>query len=229
MSKRAVLILALALALTGAVPAAANAADFKRPRSALIVKHRIRAHKHPRASSKPLRTLQQFRSDYRPQIVLVLGQRRVKDRLWYRINLPLRPNNQTGWVRASELERLRVMKQRIVIDRSKKRLSFYDRGRRVLKVPIGVGTPDAATPLGDFYVAAGFNPRAPVLGAYAFETSAGASITDWPGGGVIGIHGTPWPELLPGAVSHGCIRLRNGDVRKLKHKLVLGTPIRIKA
>ncbi len=49
---------------------------------------------------------------------------------------------------------------------------------------------------------------APVYGPLAFGTSArSAVLTDWPGGGFIGIHGTNEPELLPGRVSHGCVRL----------------------
>ena len=53
-------------------------------------------------------------------------------------------------------------------------------------------------------------------------------LTDWPGGGVIGIHGTNQPGLLPGRVSHGCIRLRNRDILRLGRRLKLGTPITIR-
>jgi lipoprotein-anchoring transpeptidase ErfK/SrfK len=44
---------------------------------------------------------------------------------------------------------------------------------------------------------------------------------------VIGIHGTSQPGLLPGRVSHGCIRLRNADVLRLGRELRVGTPITI--
>jgi lipoprotein-anchoring transpeptidase ErfK/SrfK len=67
-----------------------------------------------------------------------------------------------------------------------------------------------------------------MYGPLAFGTSAhSAVLTDWPGGGVIGIHGTNEPGLLPGRVSHGCIRLRNRDVVRLGRRLKLGTPITI--
>jgi lipoprotein-anchoring transpeptidase ErfK/SrfK len=52
-------------------------------------------------------------------------------------------------------------------------------------------------------------------------------LTDWPGGGFIGIHGTDEPQLLPGAVSHGCIRLPNREIVRLARLLVIGTPITI--
>jgi hypothetical protein len=51
------------------------------------------------------------------------------------------------------------------------------------------------TPLGRFYVQAKFRPTAPMLGAYGFETSAYSKLSEWPGGGIVGIHGTDAPWL----------------------------------
>lgn len=41
----------------------------------------------------------------------------------------------------------------------------------------------------------------------------------------IGFHGTPQPELLGHAVSHGCVRMRNADVVKLYDLVSIGTPV----
>jgi lipoprotein-anchoring transpeptidase ErfK/SrfK len=49
----------------------------------------------------------------------------------------------------------------------------------------------------------------------------------WPGGGVIGIHGTDQPQLIPGRPSHGCIRLRDVDIVRLWPLIEVGTPIEI--
>lgn len=47
-----------------------------------------------------------------------------------------------------------------------------------------------------------------MYGPLAFGISArSAVLTDWPAGGFVGIHGTDRPDLLPGRVSHGCIRM----------------------
>jgi len=54
-------------------------------------------------------------------------------------------------------------------------------------------------------------------------------LTDWPAGGYIGIHGTDQPDLIPGRISHGCIRLRNKDLLRLNRLLPVGTPITIHA
>jgi lipoprotein-anchoring transpeptidase ErfK/SrfK len=74
---------------------------------------------------------------------------------------------------------------------------------------------------------AGFND--PVYGVLAFGTTArSATLTDWPGGGFIGIHGTSRPEILPGRVSHGCIRMRNADILRLDRRMPVGTPVSVR-
>ena len=52
-------------------------------------------------------------------------------------------------------------------------------------------------------------------------------LTDWPGGGVVGIHGTDQPSLIPGHPSHGCVRVPNGAILALARLMPLGTPVRI--
>ena len=53
-------------------------------------------------------------------------------------------------------------------------------------------------------------------------------VSDWPDGGFIGIHGTDRPRLIPGRVSHGCIRMRNADVVALAERVGVGTPLTIR-
>ena len=70
-----------------------------------------------------------------------------------------------------------------------------------------------------------------VVGGLVEHAAAAPSpaLTDWPAGGFIGIHGTSRPELLPGRVSHGCIRLRNEDIVELDRLMPVGTPVTIVA
>ena len=68
-----------------------------------------------------------------------------------------------------------------------------------------------------------------VYGPLAFGTSAYSDqLTDWPRGGVVGIHGTNQPRLVPGRPPHGCIRLQNRDIRRLARLLPIGTPLLIR-
>ena len=118
----------------------------------------------------------------------------------------------------------------LVIFRGGRRFEFVLRGRIVRSGPVAVGAPGMPTPLGLFYVQAGFRPTDdPVLGAYAFETSGYSKLSDWPGGGVVGVHGTNTPWLIGKAVSHGCVRLRNTDIEYLRTVVHTGTPIKIVA
>jgi lipoprotein-anchoring transpeptidase ErfK/SrfK len=100
----------------------------------------------------------------------------------------------------------------------------------VFTAPIGVGLPRWPTPRGEYYVRerlAGFDD--PFYGPVAFGLSARSPVlTDWPGGGYVGIHGTDRPSLLPGRVSHGCIRLRNADILRLARLMPLGTPVTVR-
>jgi lipoprotein-anchoring transpeptidase ErfK/SrfK len=109
-------------------------------------------------------------------------------------------------------------------------LTLYRAGKPVFWSRVGVGRPQWPTPTGQFYVRNmlfGFDD--PFYGPVAFGTSGRSTVlTDWPGGGFIGIHGTNEPGILPGRVSHGCIRLRNADMVRLARILPVGTPLTIR-
>jgi lipoprotein-anchoring transpeptidase ErfK/SrfK len=164
-------------------------------------------------------------------IVLVL--RRAKDRagrLWVRVRLPVLPNGSTGWVPRQALGVYGVVNTHLVVDLEGLTATLMREERPILRVPIGVGRPEWPTPKGEFYVRNMLTRyRSPFYGPLAFGTSARSSVlTDWPGGGFIGIHGTDAPELLPGRVSHGCIRLRNEDILQLGRLMPVGTPVTIR-
>ena len=50
------------------------------------------------------------------------------------------------------------------------------------------------------------------------------------GGDDYGIHGTPWPVWVERreAVSHGCVRMLNADVKALYDLVDVGTPVLIR-
>jgi lipoprotein-anchoring transpeptidase ErfK/SrfK len=185
----------------------------------------------PSRKAKTIKVLKEFRPDFSPQYVLALSQLRhpkTGEPTWYRISVPGRPNGQRGWVPAASVE-LRPVKKRLFVDRSERRFEFWQGDKLVRSGKVAVGARGAETPTGVFYVQSKFFPNAPILGAFAFETSAYSKLTDWPGGGVVGVHGTPWPSLLGQAVSHGCVRLHNDDVLWLRSRMPEGTPIKIVA
>jgi lipoprotein-anchoring transpeptidase ErfK/SrfK len=110
------------------------------------------------------------------------------------------------------------------------RATLYKRGRPVFSARIGVGQSHTPTPRGEFYVREKLSGYyAPAYGPRAFGLNAkSATLTDWPGGGFIGIHGTNAPQILPGRVSHGCVRMRNPAILRLFRMMPLGTPVSIR-
>jgi len=158
--------------------------------------------------------------------LLVLRSELERGLVWYEVRLPCRPNGSTGWVSSDEV-RASWISTAIVVQRGVHRLTLYDQGREVGSYPICVGTAVNPTPTGAFFVIGVLkpNPRG-AYGPYAIGTSAfSETLTDWPGGGVVGIHGTNNPSSVGRSVSHGCVRLHNSDITQLAQMVSLGTPI----
>src|SRR5262249_35664062 len=125
---------------------------------------------------------------------------------------------------------LHSVRTHLVIDRAHLSAVLLRNGRSVFRTSIGVGQSQWPTPTGDFYVRVRLDHFTdPMYGPIAFGTNARSPwLTDWPEGGFVGIHGTDHPELLPGRVSHGCIRMRNGAILRLARLMPLGTPVTIR-
>jgi lipoprotein-anchoring transpeptidase ErfK/SrfK len=181
----------------------------------------------PNAHAPRVLVLHQFRPDFRQQEVLALGATHSADgQLWYRLSLPMRPNNTTGWVAARQVE-LHHVSNRILINIASRKLQVLNGNHVLYTTTVAVGAPGMETPVGHYYVQVRFHPDDTFLGVFAFETSAYSKLTEWPGGGVVGIHGTSAPQLLGQAVSHGCVRMSNDAALVLKRLVPLGTPITI--
>jgi hypothetical protein len=154
----------------------------------------------------------------------------VHGREWVKVRVPGRPNGRKGWVQREALGSFHQTRWLIVVNRASRRLTAYYDGRRRFVAPVGVGKPSSPTPPGHFWIRERFrltrrsNPYWP----YALGTSDYSTLTDWPGGGVVGIHGDfGEPQLIPGDPSHGCIRMLDRDIAWLAPRVTLGTPIRI--
>jgi L,D-transpeptidase-like protein len=188
------------------------------------------------ARSEPTRTaaavapLERETSEGTSNIVLVIGERHRPQGTWVRIRLPVLPNDRTGWVPRGTLGGYEFVNTHLVVDRSRLRATLFRGGHDVFSAPVGVGKAGSPTPAGQFYVRDRLNGFGnPFYGPIAFGTSArSAVLTDWPDGGFVGIHGTNEPALLPGRVSHGCIRLRNPDILRLARVMPVGTPVTIR-
>ncbi len=137
---------------------------------------------------------------------------------WIKVDLPVRPNGSTGWIR-TETVSLAQTGYRIVVEIGAHRLTLYDRDRITVQAPVGVGVSETPTPGGVYYVKELLRPPDPrgPYGPYAYGLSGFSNVlTSFGGGdGVIGIHGTDQPSSIGRDVSHGCIRVANDVITRL--------------
>lgn len=185
----------------------------------------------PRPGARRIARTRYRTEDGFPEVYPALRSwRDSKSRVWVRVRIPMRPNGRTGWVRRSALGPYYRVRTFLLVSRRRLRVTLYERGRAIWRAPVGIGKPTTPTPTGRFWIREKFRVRDSdgLYGPVAFGTSAYSALSDWPGGGIVGIHGTNEPSLVPGRPSHGCIRVRNKDVRRLWRLMPVGTPLLIR-
>jgi lipoprotein-anchoring transpeptidase ErfK/SrfK len=146
---------------------------------------------------------------------------------WYRVELPMRPNQTYGYVRAGDVVVRRVT-TRLEVDLSSRRVTLFRSGRPVLRTTAAIGTSSTPTPIGRYYVNQLLRPSDPngPFGPAAIGVSAFSPVLQgWVQGGPIGIHGTNQPYLLGRQVSHGCVRVSNAAITQLFALVPAGTPV----
>jgi hypothetical protein len=195
-----------------------------------FVMRRVVARSAPDRTARPVARLALLTPERTTNLVLTLDGRRTSSDTWIHVRLPILPNNTTGWVPRRSLSDWKIVRTRLVADRRSLTATLYRVGKPVFSAQIAVGQPQWPTPVGEFYVRNqlyGFND--PFYGPIAWGTNARSPVlTDWPGGGFIGIHGTDEPEKIPGRVSHGCIRMKNRDILRLARLMPVGTPLTVR-
>jgi lipoprotein-anchoring transpeptidase ErfK/SrfK len=152
--------------------------------------------------------------------------------VWLRIQLPIWPNGQAGWVAASDV-RVAEARERVVVDLSARRLERVRRGQAVARLTVAVGSAATPTPPGRYFVwarVATGTPSGPygsfILGLSGFSEAI-EPWTEWPGQPRLAIHGTDDPGDAGHAVSKGCIRVLNPLLRALRD-IPMGTPVVIR-
>jgi lipoprotein-anchoring transpeptidase ErfK/SrfK len=149
---------------------------------------------------------------------------------WLDVRLATRPNESTTWVHIADVS-LTSTPYRIVVDIATTHLSLYKSGRLVFTAPAGVGTTTDPTPTGEFFVAFFAAAPSPGYGAFVMVSSAHSNtISDWESSGdaLMAIHGPLGADAQIGTtgtrVSHGCVRLHEADLVRLR-SVPAGSPI----
>jgi hypothetical protein len=190
----------------------------------------LKAKSKPGGKGRTVGKLHFNTEDGPPEIYLALRlYTDAKGNEWVQTQLPGRPNGRVGWVAREGLGEFHLIHTQLTIDRRKLRATLYKNGKKIFSAPVGVGKSSTPTPGGKFWIREKLKGFGPVYGPLAFGTGAySTKLTDWPGGGVIGVHGTNEPNLVPGRPSHGCVRLHNKDILRLNRLMKPGTPLLIK-
>lgn len=203
----------------------------KRAYAAVVARAPARAYRRP--GRKPFARFGRLNVNGVPTVFGVLDKvvdARCRAR-WYRVQLPMKPNGVTGFVRAGDIELARV-RTRIHVDLSARRVTLFRDGKRVLHAVAAIGSPATPTPTGRFYVNQRLVPedQSGPFGPGAVGISAFSEVlTGWAQGGPIALHGTNQPESIGRAVSNGCLRLDNRVIRRIFGAALAGTPVVIRA
>ncbi|MGF1566961.1 MAG: L,D-transpeptidase [Nodosilinea sp.] len=160
--------------------------------------------------------------------------------------------NPGSWALEAEFERTRLSRltamltqapetlvtanTRVVISLTRRRLTLYQNDQVLGNYPVAIGQNDWQTPAGEFAVR---ELRIDPLWQHPITQESVLPGPDNPLGSRwigfleegpyhIGIHGTNQETLIGEAVSHGCVRMLDEDVRSLYDHLKVGTPIIVK-
>jgi len=147
------------------------------------------------------------------------------------------PPSSTQKASRYKSEAPKASKQRkVLVDLSDRRVYVYRQNTVIASYPIGVGKKGWETPTGTFEVIHMQEYPAwqhPITGK-VFPAGANSPLGErWigflkDGLNEIGFHGTPNSELVGSPVSHGCLRMRNADVRLLYEQVSLGVPVQVR-
>ena len=190
----------------------------------------LKVRKSPSSGARAIAKLHFNTEDGPPEIYLALQEyTNAADVDWVKVRIPGRPNGRTGWVPREGLGEFHLIHTQLVVNRRTLKAQLFKNGKKVFQAPVGVGKGSTPTPGGHFWIREKLRGFGPVYGPLAFGTADYSNkLTDWPGGGVVGVHGTNEPNLIPGRPSHGCIRMKNKDILKLSRLMKPGTPLLIK-
>ena len=163
-----------------------------------------------------------------PLVMLV----RKQEKDWLQVQLNVRPNGATAWIRRSDVD-LRSVPNHILIELGAKKLTVFHGDAPIFSTSVAPGKAESPTPLGSFYVdalAKPTNPNGP-YGAYQVSFSGFSTVYEsfGSGNGQVAMHGTNRPELIGTPASHGCVRLSNPDITTVLGLAPQGTPVDVVA
>jgi hypothetical protein len=132
-----------------------------------------------------------------------------------------------------KLEFINKLDNRLVLKVGERRVYLYEGEKAVASYPVAVGKKGWETPTGEFQVIkmvrnpSWEHPWNGTIFPPGPENPLGERwIGFWSDGkNTIGFHGTPSEHTIGRAASHGCVRMKNQDVKALFDRVQMGTPV----
>jgi lipoprotein-anchoring transpeptidase ErfK/SrfK len=126
-----------------------------------------------------------------------------------------------------------ALNRRLILKLRERRVYVYEGDKAIANYRVAVGKKGWETPTGNFQVIQKVpnpiwqNPWNGKISQPGPKSPLGERwIGFWSDGkNTIGFHGTPGEHLIGQAVSHGCVRMRNADVKALFDLVEVGTPV----
>ncbi|PHV64041.1 L,D-transpeptidase [Cyanobacterium aponinum] len=123
----------------------------------------------------------------------------------------------------------------LVLRLKKRVVEVYEQDQVIASFPVAVGREGWETPQGEFEIIqmvenpSWQNPwTGKVIPPGPTNPLGERWIGFWTDGkNFIGFHGTPGEHLIGQAVSHGCVRMRNKDIKELFKLVSMGTPVKV--
>lgn len=226
-----------ALAAVGAAPAGAAESLEVRAKPSLSARVIVPsvALGAPRPDARPrLRLRGATKWSGTTQRLMVTGTHRDRrGRDWVRVQLPVRPNQSHGWVRA-ETVRLSERRVRIEVHLGSRTLEVWRGRRRLATHPAGIGRPGTPTPVGRFAIQDPVRTLPAwrgVYGGYTLTLTAHSPTlrTFMGADALVAIHGTgagrSW--RVGTASSYGCVILAEPALAAVARHAQAGTPVLI--
>ncbi|WP_425365344.1 L,D-transpeptidase [Gloeothece verrucosa] len=128
-----------------------------------------------------------------------------------------------------------VIETRLILKLKERRVYIYQGDQQVAMYPVAVGKKGWETPTGDFQVLQMVpnpiwqNPwNGSIIPAGPRNPLGERWIGFWTDGkNYIGFHGTQAEHLMGQAVSHGCVRMRNSDIKAIFDQIKVGTRVTV--
>jgi lipoprotein-anchoring transpeptidase ErfK/SrfK len=164
-----------------------------------------------------------------PQVFLVKS---LRNDGWVEVQLPVRPNGTTGWIRVADVD-LVNNPFRVTVELGAHRITVTNGNQILYRGAVAVGAPETPTPTGNYFIRVLVKAPDPttVYGPYAYGLSSHSdALEEFNGGDAeIGIHGNNDASVLGSDVTHGCVRMDNDAITLLSRQLPLGTPVDVVA